>query len=52
MDNPELSHSMELIRQAKELGLLNSNLTIRCIHCNAIFPNDYNKCPKCNSNQT
>jgi rRNA maturation endonuclease Nob1 len=48
MNNFEQSYSMELIQQAKELGLLDSNLTIKCVHCKVIFPKEYDECPKCN----
>jgi rRNA maturation endonuclease Nob1 len=51
MDNLEQSHYMELIQQAKEIGLLDSNLTMKCVHCKAIFPKEYNKCPQCSTNQ-
>ena len=51
MNNTEQSDTMELLRQAKEIGLLNSDLTISCFHCKAIFPKEYNKCPQCNTNQ-
>ncbi len=51
MNNEEKSISIELIRQAKETGLLDSNLAISCVHCKAIFPKDYDKCPQCNTNQ-
>lgn len=42
---------MELIEQAKKVGLLDSNLTLNCIVCHAIFPKEYSKCPQCNTNQ-
>ena len=51
MNNEEKSISIELIRQAKEIGLLDSNLAISCVLCKAIFPKDYDKCPQCNTNQ-
>ena len=51
MNNTEQSDSMELIRQAKEIGMLDSNLAISCFHCRAIFPKEYGKCPQCNTNQ-
>ena len=50
MNNTEQSHSMELIQQAKEIGLLDSNMAISCVHCKAIFPKEYDKCPQCNIN--
>jgi len=43
---------MELIEQAKEIGLLDSHLTIKCVFCQAIFPKEYDTCPQCNTNQT
>ncbi len=51
MNNDEKAISIELIRQAKEIGLLDSNLAISCVRCKAIFPKDYDKCPQCNTNQ-
>lgn len=42
---------MELIEKAKEIGLLDANLTINCIICNAVFPKEYDKCPQCNESQ-
>ncbi len=47
MNNTEQSHSIELIQQAKGNGLINSNSSIQCVHCKAIFPEEYNKCPQC-----
>jgi len=47
MSNTEKMDSKELIRQAQEEGLLDSNLTINCFNCHAIFPNEYLKCPQC-----
>ncbi len=51
MNNEEKSISIVLIRQAKEIELLDSNLAISCVRCKAIFPKDYEKCPQCNANQ-
>ena len=31
----------------KENGLLYSNSIIKCVHCKAVFPIDYDKCPQC-----
>ena len=45
-DKPELT-SLNLIAKAKELGLLETNLTTLCAQCNAIFPKEYGKCPQC-----
>ena len=42
---------MELIEKAKKVGLLDSNLTINCIICDAVFPKEYEKCPQCDTNQ-
>ncbi|HUT05505.1 MAG TPA: hypothetical protein VMW74_02295 [Nitrosopumilaceae archaeon] len=52
MNNAKQSSSMELIEQAKEIGLLDSHLTIKCVFCQAIFPKEYDTCPQCNTNQT
>lgn len=38
---------MELLQQAKEIGLIDSNLTITCLNCRAIFPKEYGNCPQC-----
>ncbi len=37
----------ELIRQAIDAGLLDSNVTTNCLHCKAIFPIEYDSCPQC-----
>ncbi len=37
----------ELIRQAIDAGLLDSNATTNCMHCKAIFPIEYDSCPQC-----
>jgi len=47
MSETEEIDATELIRQAKEEGLLDSNVTINCFHCNAIFPKEYVSCPQC-----
>ncbi len=47
MSNTEEISPMELIRQAKEEGLLDSNVTINCNFCHAVFPKEYNCCPQC-----
>ena len=52
LNNPEQLNSMDLIQQAKEMGLLDSNLTLKCVHCSVMFPNEYDKCPQCNANKT
>ena len=51
MKNLDRTYPAELIKQAKEIGLLDSNLTIKCVVCKAIFPKEYHKCPQCNTNQ-
>ena len=51
MNSTRQSYSRELIEQAKKVGLLDSNLTISCIICEAIFPKEYEKCPQCDTNQ-
>ena len=43
----EKINPMELVREAKEAGLLDSNVTTNCFHCHAIFPQEYLKCPQC-----
>ena len=51
MNNIDQSYTLELIEKAKRVGLLDSNLTINCIICNAIFPKNYDKCPQCETNK-
>jgi hypothetical protein len=48
MNDKEQLNSMELIQKAKEFGLLESNLTLTCVQCNAVFPKEYFNCPQCN----
>ncbi len=31
----------------KELAMIHSNSTKNCVHCKAIFPIEYDKCPGC-----
>ncbi len=31
----------------QELNKINSNSTIKCVHCKVIFPIEYDKCPQC-----
>lgn len=38
---------VQLIEQAENLGLLNSDWTLECDHCQAVFPREYKKCPNC-----
>jgi len=49
MNSEKQLPSMELIRQAKESGILDSNITIHCVHCNAVFPEEYDDCPQCSN---
>ena len=51
MNNHEERDSTELIRQAIEEGLINSNLSIKCVCCKAIFPIEYDSCPQCSTDQ-
>ena len=51
MNNAKQSYCLELIEKAKKVGLLDSNLTINCIICDAVFPKEYDKCPQCDTNQ-
>lgn len=39
--------STQLLKQAKDLGLLDSERTLTCPLCQAIFPGEYQNCPKC-----
>ncbi len=47
MNSEKQLRSSELIRQAKESGLLDSDLATQCVHCNAVFPREYDNCPQC-----
>ncbi len=47
MSNTEKLDARDLIRQAKEEGLLDSNVTINCLYCPAVFPKEYLSCPQC-----
>ncbi len=47
MSNTEKIDPRELIRLAKEVGSLDSNVTTNCFHCKAIFPLEYDGCPQC-----
>ncbi|MDH3617145.1 MAG: hypothetical protein OES14_05095 [Nitrosopumilus sp.] len=42
----------ELLQQAKEIGLIDSNLTVTCYNCRAIFPKEYGNCPQCQTKQS
>ena len=46
MNNTESLNPAELIQQAKEIGLLDSNLTTSCVHCKAVFPKEYDNWPQ------
>jgi len=50
MSNTEQLDPIKLIQQVKEMGLLDSKVTIKCVHCKIIFPKEYVKCPQCNTN--
>jgi RNA polymerase subunit RPABC4/transcription elongation factor Spt4 len=41
-----------LLQQAKEIGLIDSNLTVTCYDCRAIFPKEYGNCPQCQTKQS
>ena len=47
MTNMESRQLTQLIKQAKDLGLFDSEWTLTCPLCHAIFPGDYQNCPKC-----
>jgi len=34
-------------RAVHELNKINSKSTIKCVHCKAVFPLEYDKCPQC-----
>ncbi len=44
-------NSMKLLEHVKEVGLLNSNLSLKCVHCKAVFPEEYSNCPQCKTNR-
>jgi len=50
MSNKEEIDPVELVREAKDAGLLDSNVTINCVHCHALFPKEYHNCPQCKTN--
>lgn len=39
--------SNKLLEEANKRGLLDSNFTIKCQFCPAIYPKEYEKCPRC-----
>ena len=47
MSSTEEIDPMNLILQAKEEGFLDSNNTITCVYCMAVFPKEYDNCPQC-----
>ncbi len=47
MNNTKPLKSKGLMQYPKEKGILYSNSTIKCVHCKAVFPIDYDKCPQC-----
>lgn len=52
MSKTNQTNAMDLIKQARALGLVGANESVNCFHCNAIFPNSYDSCPNCNSTQS
>lgn len=48
----EQQNLMKLLHQAKDLGLIDSNLAITCVNCKAIFPKEYGNCPQCQTEQS
>ena len=42
----------KLLQQAKNIGLIDSNLTIICVNCKAIFPKEYGTCPQCQTDHS
>ena len=47
MKTSENDNSLDVLREAKEFGLLDSQSTLSCIDCNIVFPKEYEKCPQC-----
>jgi len=47
MSNTEQLTPIDLIQKVKEMGLLDSKMTISCVRCHALFPKEYDKCPQC-----
>jgi hypothetical protein len=43
---------MKSLQQAKKAGLIDSDLTITCPNCKAIFPKEYGNCPQCQTDQS
>lgn len=44
--------AIQLIEQAKSLGLLYSEWTLQCDQCQAIFPAEYKICPNCTKDKS
>jgi len=44
--------TVQLIEQAKSLGLFYSELTLHCNYCQAIFPAEYKTCPNCTEDKS
>lgn len=40
---------IELILEAQEMGLLDSDMTLKCDKCHVIFPKEYTNCPSCSA---
>lgn len=51
MINSEQLGTLELLQLAEKVGMFDSGLTLNCIHCKAIFPKEYEFCPKCKLNK-
>ena len=47
MFGKEPFRSSQLLQEAHDMGLLNSEQTIKCTNCHAVFPEEYGPCPKC-----
>ena len=43
----ENSITVQLIEQAENLGLFDSDRSLQCSNCHAIFPGEYKNCPNC-----
>lgn len=50
MKNSEQSQSIELLAKAEELTRIGR--TIRCDSCQAVFPMEYDECPRCCRNRS
>lgn len=47
MENQNQTTTIELLREAQNLGLLDLESTTLCSNCHASFPKEYAKCPSC-----